>query len=81
MCSGIHGEGFNFILVTLQEEADKDLGILTSLEDAEKIWNTIKSQNDLEDFLFYKWNPCIAKIYQYGDKEEDRFVAIYTEDD
>ena len=66
VCSGIHGEGFNFILVTLQEEADKDLGILTSLEDAEKIWNTIKSQNDLEDFLFYKWNPCIAKIYQYG---------------
>ena len=80
MCSGIHGEGFNFILVTLQEEADKDLGILTSLEDAEKIWNTIKSQNDLEDFQFYKWNPYIAKIYQYDDKEEDRFVAIYTEE-
>ncbi len=27
-----------------------------------------------------KWNPCIAKIYQYDDKEEDRFVAIYTEE-
>ena len=81
VCSGMHGDGFNFILVTLLEEADKDLGILTSLEDAKKICNTIKSQNDLEDFLFYKWNPCIAKIYQYDDKEEDRFVAIYTEDD
>ena len=79
--NGMHGEKFNFILVTLQEEADKDLGILTSLEDAEKIRNTIKSQNDLEDFQFYKWNPCIAKIYQYDDKEEDRFVAIYTGDD
>lgn len=81
VCSGMHGEGFNFILVTLLEELDKDLGILNSLEDAEKICNVIKSQNDLEDFQFYKWNPCIAKIYQYDDKEEDRFVAIYTEDD
>lgn len=81
VCTGMHGEGFNFILVALLEELDKDLGILTSLEDAEKICNTIKSQNDLEDFQFYKWNPCIAKIYQYDDKEEDRFVAIYTEDD
>lgn len=80
-CDGVLGGGFNFILVTLLEEADKDLGILTSLEDAEKIRNTIKSQNDLEDFLFYKWNPCIAKICRYKDKEEDRFVAIYTEDD
>ena len=77
----MHGDGFDFILVTLQEEADKDLGILTSLEDAEKICNIIKSQNDLEDFLFYKWNPCIAKIYQYGDTEGDRFVAIYAGDD
>lgn len=81
VCTGMHGEGFNFILVTLLEELDKDLGILNSLEDAEKICDTIKSQNDLEDFQFYKWNPCIAKIYQYDDKEEDRFVAIYTEDD
>lgn len=81
VCSGMHGEGFNFILVTLLEELDKDLGILTSLEDAEKICNTIKSQNDLEDFQFYKWNPCIAKICRYEDKGEDRFVAIYTEDD
>ena len=81
VCSGMHGEGFNFILVTLLEELDKDLGILSSLDDAEKICNVIKSQNDLEDFQFYKWNPCIAKIYQYDDKEEDRFVAIYTEDD
>ena len=81
VCSGMHGDGFDFILVTLQEKADKDLGILTSLEDAEKICNVIKSQNDLEDFLFYKWNPCIAKIYQYGDTEGDRFVAIYTGDD
>ena len=78
VCIGMHGEGFNFILVTLLEEVDNDLGILTSLEDAEKICNTIKSQNDLEDFQFYKWNPCIAKIYQYGDTEGDRFVAIYT---
>ena len=77
---GMHGEGFNFILVTLLEEADKNLGILTSLEDAEKICDTIKCQNDVEDFLFYKWNPCIAKIYRYDDKEEDRFVAIYTEE-
>lgn len=81
VCTGMHGEGFNFILVTLLEELDKNLGILNSLEDAEKICNVIKSQNDLEDFQFYKWNPCIAKIYQYDDKEEDRFVAIYTEDD
>ena len=79
--NGMHGERFNFMLVTLLEEVDNDLGILTSLEDAEKIRNTIKSQNDLDDFLFYKWNPCIAKIYQYGDTEGDRFVAIYTEDD
>ena len=81
VCSGMHGERINFILVTLLEELDKDLGILTNLEDAEKICDTIKSQNDLEDFQFYKWNPCIAKIYQYDDKEEDRFIAIYTEDD
>ena len=81
VCSGMHGEGYNFILVTLLEELDKDLGILTSLEDAEKICDVIKSQNDLEDFQFYKWNPCIAKICRYEDKEEDRFVAIYTEDD
>lgn len=81
MCSGMHGEGFDFILVTLLEELDKDLGILTSLEDAKKICNVIKSQNDLEDFQFYKWNPCIAKICRYEDKGEDRFVAIYTEDD
>lgn len=80
MCSGMHGEGYNFILVTLLEEVDKNLGILTSLEEAEKICNVIKSQNDLEDFQFYKWNPCIVKIYQYDDKEEDRFVAIYTEE-
>ena len=80
MCSGMHGEGYNFILVTLLEEVDKNLGILTSLEEAEKICNVIKSQNDLEDFQFYKWNPCIAKIYQYDNKEEDRFVAIYTEE-
>lgn len=73
-------ERFKFILVTLLEELDKNLGILNSLEDAEVICNTIKSQNDLEDFQFYKWNPYIAKIYQYDDKEEDRFVAIYTED-
>lgn len=79
--NGMHGEKFNFVLVTLLEEVDNDLGILTSLEDAEKICNTIRSQNDLEDFLFYKWNPCIAKIYQYDDTEENRFVAIYTEDD
>lgn len=76
----MHGERFKFILVTLLEELDKNLGILNSLEDAEVICNTIKSQNDLEDFQFYKWNPCIAKIYQYDDKEEERFVAIYTED-
>lgn len=81
VCSGMHGEGINFILVTLLEELDKNLGILTSLEDAEKICNVIKSQNDLEDFQFYKWNPCIAKICRYEDKGEDRFVAIYTEDD
>ena len=81
VCIGMHGEGYNFILVSLLEEVDKNLGILTSLEDAEEICDTIKSQNDLEDFQFYKWNPCIAKIYQYDDKEEDRFVAIYTEDD
>ena len=80
VCSGMHGDGFNFILVTLLEELDKNLGILTSLEDAKEICDTIKSQNDLEDFQFYKWNPCIAKIYQYDDKEEDRFVAIYTEE-
>lgn len=73
-------ERFKFILVTLLEELDKNLGILNSLEDAEMICNIIKSQNDLEDFQFYKWNPYIAKIYQYDDKEEDRFVAIYTED-
>ena len=78
--NGMHGEKFNFVLVTLLEEVDNDLGILTSLEDAEKIYNTIKSQNDLEDFLFYKWNPCIAKIYQYSP-EEGRFVAIYVEED
>lgn len=76
----MRGERFKFILVTLLEELDKNLGILNSLEDAEVICNTIKSQNDLEDFQFYKWNPYIAKIYQYDDKEEDRFVAIYTED-
>lgn len=76
----MRGERFKFILVTLLEEMDKNLGILTSMEDAEEICNTIKSQNDLEDFQFYKWNPCIAKIYQYDDKEEDRFVAIYTEE-
>lgn len=81
LCIGMHGEGCNFILVSLLEELDNDLGILTNLDDAEEICNTIKSQNDLEDFQFYKWNPCIAKIYQYDDKEEDRFVAIYTEDD
>ena len=81
VCIGMHGEGYNFILVSLLEEVDKNLGILTSLEDAEEICDIIKSQNDLEDFQFYKWNPCIAKIYQYDDKEEDRFVAIYTEDD
>lgn len=79
--NGMYGERFNFILVSLLEEVDNDLGILTSLEDAEKICNTIRSQNDLEDFLFYKWNPYIAKIYQYDDTGEDRFVAIYTEDD
>lgn len=79
--NGMHGERFNFILVTLLEEVDKDLGILTSLEDAKKICNVIKSQNDLDDFQFYKWNPCIAKICRYEDKGEDRFVAIYTEDD
>ena len=79
--NGMYGESFNFILVSLLEEVDKDLGILTSLEDAEKICNTIKSQNDLEDFQFYKWNPCIAKIYQYDDTGKDRFVAIYTEED
>lgn len=73
-------ERFKIILVTLLEELDKNLGILNSLEDAEVICNTIKSQNDLEDFQFYKWNPYIAKIYQYDDKEEDRFVAIYTEE-
>lgn len=73
-------ERFKFILVALLEELDKNLGILNSLEDAEVICNTIKSQNDLEDFQFYKWNPYIAKIYQYDDKEEDRFVAIYTEE-
>ena len=77
----MYGDRFNFILVSLLEEVDNDLGILTSLEDAEKICNTIRSQNDLEDFLFYKWNPYIAKIYQYDDTGEDRFVAIYTEDD
>jgi hypothetical protein len=76
----MRGERFKFILVTLLEEMDKNLGILTSMEDAEEICNTIKSQNDLEDFQFYKLNPCIAKIYRYDDKEEDRFVAIYTED-
>lgn len=76
----MHGERFKFILVTLLEEMDKNLGILTSMEDAEEIRNAIKSQNDLEDFQFYKWNPCIAKIYQYDDKEEDRFVAIYTKE-
>lgn len=76
----MRGERFKFILVTLLEELDKNLGILNSLEDAEVICNTIKSQNDLEDFQFYKWNPYIAKIYQYDDKEEDRFVAIYTEE-
>lgn len=76
----MRGERFKFILVTLLEEMYKNLGILTSMEDAEEICNTIKSQNDLEDFQFYKWNPCIAKIYRYDDKEEDRFVAIYTED-
>lgn len=76
--NGMHGEGFDFIFVTLQEEADKDLGILTSLEDAEKIRNTIKSR---DDFLFYKWNPCIAKICRYEDKGEDQFVAIYTEEE
>lgn len=80
VCIGMRGEGYDFILVSLLEEVDKNLGILTSLEDAEEICNTIKSQNDLEDFQFYKWNPCIAKIYQYDDKEEDRFVAIYTEE-
>lgn len=80
VCIGMHGEGYNFILVSLLEEVDKDLGILAILEDAEEICDTIKSQNDLEDFQFYKWNPCIAKIYQYDDKEEDRFVAIYTEE-
>lgn len=79
--NGMHGERFNFMLVTLLEEVDKDLGILTSLEDAKKICDTIKSQNDLEDFQFYKWNPCIAKIYPYDDMGKDRFVAIYTEDD
>lgn len=78
---GMQDKRLDFILVSLQEEVDNDLGILTNLEDAEKICNVIKSQNDLEDFQFYKWNPCIAKIYQYDDKEEDRFVAIYTEDD
>lgn len=76
----MRGERFKFILVTLLEEMYKNLGILTSMEDAEEICNTIKSQNDLEDFQFYKLNPCIAKIYRYDDKEEDRFVAIYTED-
>lgn len=76
----MRGERFKFILITLLEELDKNLGILNSLEDAEVICNTIKSQNDLEDFQFYKWNPYIAKIYQYDDKEEDRFVAIYTEE-
>lgn len=79
--NGMHGERVDFILVTLLEETDKDLGILTNLEDAEKICNTIKSQNDLEDFQFYNWNPCIAKIYQYDDAGKDRFVAIYTEED
>ena len=79
--NGMPGERFNFMLVTLLEEVDKDLGILTSLEDAKKICDTIKSQNDLEDFQFYKWNPCIAKIYPYDDMGKDRFVAIYTEDD
>lgn len=79
--NGMHGERFNFMLVTLLEEVDNDLGILTSLEDAEKICNTIKNQNDLEDFLFYKWNSCIAKIYPYDDMGKDRFVAIYTEED
>lgn len=78
--NGMHWDGFDFILVTLQEKTDNDLGILTSLEDAEEIWNIIKCHNDLEDFQFYKWNPCIAKIYQYDDKEEERFVAIYTEE-
>ena len=76
--NGMHGEGFDFIFVTLQEEADKDLGILTSLEDAKKICNVIKSR---DDFLFYKWNPCIAKICRYEDKGEDQFVAIYTEEE
>ena len=79
--NGMHGERFNFMLVSLLEEVDKDLGILTSLEDAEKICNVIKSQNDLEDFQLYKWNPCIAKIYPYDDMGKNRFVAIYTEDD
>ena len=79
--NGMHGEGFNFIFVSLLEEVDNDLGILTSLEDAEEICDTTKSQNDLEDFQFYKWNPCIAKIYPYDDMGKDRFVAIYTEDD
>ena len=80
VCSGMHDERLKFIIVILLEEVDNDLGILTNLEDAEKICDTIKSQNDLEDFQFYKWNPCIAKIYQYDDKGEDRFVAIYTEE-
>lgn len=77
---GIQNERHKFILVSLQEDVDNDLGILTNLEDAEKICKVIKSQNDLEDFLFYNWNPCIAKIYQYEDDEEDQFVAIYTEE-
>ena len=78
--NGMHGERVDFILVTLLEETDKDLGILTTMEDAEKICNVIKSQNDLGDFQFYKWNPCIARICQYNDKEEDRYIAIYTEE-
>ena len=78
---GIQNERHKFILVSLQEDVDNDLGILTNLEDAEKICKVIKSQNDLEDFLFYNWNPCIAKICQYEDAEEDRFVAIYTKED
>lgn len=78
---GIQNERHKFILVSLQEDVDNDLGILTNLEDAEKICKVIKSQNDLDDFLFYNWNPCIAKIYQYEDAEEDRFVAIYTKED
>lgn len=78
---GIQNERHKFILVSLQEDVDNDLGILDTLEDAEKICKVIKSQNDLEDFQFYNWNPCIAKIYQHPHAEEDRFVAIYTKED